>query len=59
MSTVEPKLNAWHPIPRERDLRNESLRLDIARVAEQLERATNPNYRAVLERALAELKEQR
>lgn len=43
--------------PEERELkaREESLRLDRARLEEQLERATNPAHRAMLERALKAL----
>ena len=43
--------------PEERELkaREESLRLDRARLEEQLGRATNPAHRAMLERALRAL----
>lgn len=40
---------------RERQAREESLRLSRARIEEQLGRATNPAHRAMLERALKAL----
>ena len=40
---------------RDRKVREESLRLSKARIEEQLTRATNPAYRAMLERALKAL----
>jgi hypothetical protein len=43
------------PEERERRAREESLRLNRARLAEQLARATNPAHRAMLERALKTL----
>ena len=47
--------NASTPEERERMAREESLRLDRARLEEQLGRATNPAHRAMLERALKAL----
>ena len=46
------------PEERERRARDESLRLSRARLAGQLERATNPAHRAMLERALKSLEAQ-
>jgi hypothetical protein len=43
------------PEERERKAKEESLRLSKARIEEQLGRATNPAYRAMLERALKAL----
>jgi hypothetical protein len=43
------------PEERERKARDESRRLDRARLAEQLERAQSPAHRAMLERALKAL----
>jgi hypothetical protein len=43
------------PEERERKAREESVRLSRARLEDQLARATNPAYRAVLQRALAAL----
>lgn len=43
------------PEERERKGREESLRLNKARLAEQLSRATSPAHRAMLERALKAL----
>jgi hypothetical protein len=43
------------PEDRERRAREESRRLDRARLAEQLERAQSPAHRAMLERALKAL----
>lgn len=43
------------PVDRERGEREESLRLNRARLNEQLGRATNPAHRAMLERALKAL----
>lgn len=43
------------PQERERQAREESVRLNRARLAEQLERATNPAHWAMLERALKAL----
>lgn len=43
------------PEERERRAREESVRLDRARLEEQLGRATNPAHRAMLERALKAL----
>jgi len=47
--------NASTPEEREQKAREESLRLDRARLEEQLGRATNPAHRAMLERALKAL----
>ncbi|HEX8557515.1 MAG TPA: hypothetical protein VF668_05410 [Pyrinomonadaceae bacterium] len=47
--------NASTPEERERQARAESVRLDRARLEEQLSRATNPAHRAMLERALRAL----
>lgn len=46
------------PEERERRARAESLRLNRARVAEQLARATSPAHRAMLERTLKALDEE-
>ncbi|MEA2175945.1 MAG: hypothetical protein QOD00_3537 [Blastocatellia bacterium] len=46
------------PEERARQSRLESLRLSKARILDQLERATNPAYRATLERALQALESQ-
>lgn len=43
------------PEERERKAKEESLRLSKARIEEQLERATNPAHRAMLEQALKSL----
>ena len=43
------------PEERERKAREESVRLSRARIEDQLARATNPSYRAMLERALKAL----
>lgn len=43
------------PEDRECKAKEESLRLSRARIKEQLERATNPTHRAMLERALKAL----
>jgi hypothetical protein len=43
------------PEERERQAREESIRLSRARLTEQLSRATNPAHRAMLERALKAL----
>jgi hypothetical protein len=43
------------PEERERQVRQESLRLSRARLEEQLGRATNPTHRAMLESALKAL----
>lgn len=43
------------PEEREREAREESVRLSRARIEEQLGRATNPAHRAMLERALKAL----
>lgn len=47
--------DASSPEDRKREAREESLRLSRARIEEQLERATNPAHRAMLERALSAL----
>ena len=47
--------NASTPEEREQRAREESARLDRARLEEQLGRATNPAHRAMLERALRAL----
>jgi len=47
--------NASTPEEREQRAREESARLDRARLEEQLGRATNPAHRAMLERALKAL----
>jgi len=43
------------PEDRSRAVERESLRLSKARLQNQLERATNPAHRAMLERALSEI----
>lgn len=43
------------PEERAREARREALRLSKARILDQLSRATNPAYRATLERALQSL----
>jgi hypothetical protein len=45
----------FSPEDRERKEREESIRLNRARIEEQLGRATNPAHRAMLERALKAL----
>lgn len=47
--------DASSPEERERNTKEESLRLSRARLEEQLGRATNPAHRAMLERALESL----
>lgn len=46
------------PEDRAREAEAESVRLSRARILDQLERATNPAHRAMLERALKSLDEQ-
>lgn len=47
--------NTSSPEERERAAQLESLRLSKARIVDQLERASNPAHRAMLERALQSL----
>ena len=46
------------PEQRAREAQLESIRLSKARILDQLSRATNPTYRATLERALQSLESQ-
>ena len=50
--------NSSSPEERQREAELESLRLSKARIEDQLDRATNPSHRAMLERALKSLEEQ-
>jgi len=50
--------NSSSPEERQREAELESLRLSKARIQDQLDRATNPSHRAMLERALKSLEEQ-
>jgi hypothetical protein len=47
--------NSSSPEERKREAKLESLRLSRARILDQLDRATNPAHRAMLERALQSL----